>query len=118
MHKQETVTTFGVRRTESSPAIHSNKENENNSKDKLKVTKPSLLFIKLYHYNNSQKLPPKYTGSKQLVTQLLNLMAYHFVQSEHRNMIANMENSTTSNVNERPSVCVYSQPRRWDARPT
>ena len=27
MHKQETVTTFGVRRTESSPAIHSNKEN-------------------------------------------------------------------------------------------
>ena len=49
MHKQETITTFGVRRTESSPAIHSNKENENNSKDKLKVTKPSLLFIKLYH---------------------------------------------------------------------
>ena len=33
MHKHETVTTFGVRRTEkskSSPAIHSNKENENN----------------------------------------------------------------------------------------
>ena len=70
------------------------------------------------HYNNSQKLPPKYTGSKQLVTQLLNLMEYHFVQSEHRNMIANMENSTTSNVNERPSICVYSQPTRWDARPT
>ena len=97
MHKQETVTTFGVRRTEkskSSPAIHSNKENENNennSNNKLKVTKHSLsciIFFSCMHYNNSQKLPPKYTGSKQLVTQLLNLMAYHFVQSEHRNIIA------------------------------
>ena len=51
MHKQETVTTFGTEKPKSSPAFHSNKENENNednSKDK-QVTKHSLLFIKLYH---------------------------------------------------------------------